>query len=244
MRATAFIAMAVLLAANAVGATPTVSPQPKPAQRVAHLAPAAKRALTTASATSIDGAEPWAASLPAVEVFNRNTNALGKVRLYDSHGALDRGEARAFMRIAGALKAEPEDASDDDERLDLRVVQLAIRAACHFGGARISIVSATRPGARGKHGTGEALDFALEGVKAPVLAAYLRTTPRAGVGIYTHPKTQYVHLDVRDHSYHWIDGSPPGVTWHEQLLADPKQAARDDSWSAQLDLPENAYPKQ
>ena len=117
-------------------------------------------------------------------------------------------------------------------------MQLAIRASYHFGGAAISIVSATRPGARGKHGTGEALDFSLEGVKATVLAAYLRTTPRAGVGIYTHPKTQYVHLDVREHSYHWIDGSPPGVTWREQLLADPKQAARDASWSPALDLPE------
>ena len=240
MRATAFLAMAILLAASAVGAAPTVAPALKPVARVAHVAPPAKRALTTVSASAVDAAEPWAVRLDPIVVLNRNTNAQGPIRLYDDHGAVDRGEARAFMRIAGRSKAEPGDASEEDERLDLRVVQLAIRAAYHFGGATLRIISATRPGAHGKHGTGEALDFALEGVSAAVLAAYLRSTPRAGVGIYTHPKTQYVHLDVREHSYHWIDGSPPGVTWREQLLADPKQAARDASWTARLDLPE--YP--
>ena len=241
MRATAFLAMAILLAASAVGASPTVVPVAKPAARVAHVAPPAKRLLTTASASAVraDADEPWAARLTPVVVLNRNTNARGPIRLYDEHGVLDRAEARAFMRIAGRSKAEPDDAGEDDERLDLRVVQLAIRASYHFGGASISIVSATRPGAHGKHGTGEALDFALDGVTAPLLAAHLRSTPRAGVGIYTHPKTQYVHLDVREHSYHWIDGSPPGVTWREQLLADPKQAARDASWTARLDLPES-----
>ena len=240
MRATAFIAMAVLLAASAVFATPPLaaaSPQAKPGARVARVVPPAKRALTTTSAPSVDPAEGWAVSLGAIEVLNRNTNAHGKIRLYDDHGVLDRSEARSFMRIAGSSPAAPDDASDDDERLDVRVVQLALRAAYHFGGASIAIISATRPGARGKHGTGEALDFSLEGVKASALAAYLRGTPRAGVGIYTHPKTQYVHVDVREHSYHWIDGSPPGVTWREQLLADPQQASRDASWSSALDLP-------
>jgi hypothetical protein len=241
MRATAFLAMAILLPASAVAAAPTEMPAPKPVARVARVVAPAKRALTTASASTVEAGEPWAARLGAVPVLNRNTNARRAIRLYDDHGVLDRGEARAFMRVAGRSKAAPDDDSEDDERLDLRVVQLAVRAAYHFGGAQISIISATRVGAHGKHGTGEALDFSLEGVKAPVLAAYLRSTPRAGVGIYTHPKTQYVHLDVRDHSYHWIDGSPPGVTWREQLLPDPKQATRDASWSAAMDLPE-AHP--
>ena len=238
MRVTAFIAMAVLLPASAAFATPPVAAAPaaKP-PRVAHVVPVLKRALTTTSVPGLASVQPWAATLSAVDVLNRNTNARGKVRLYDDHGVLDRGEARSFMRIASSVHAARDDASDDDERLDLRVVQLAIRASYHFNGAPIAIVSATRPGAHGKHGTGEALDFSLEGVKASQLAAHLRTMPRAGVGIYVHPKTQYVHLDVRDHSYHWIDGSPPGVTWREQLLSDPKRAARDDSWAPALDLP-------
>ena len=247
MRVTAFLAMAGLLAASAVGATPPLAaaaPQPNAAGRVARVVPPAKRELTTESASRVDTGEAWAVALGPIDVLNRNTNARGKIRLYDEHGVLDRGEARAFMRIAGSTKVEPwtAHASEEDERLDLRVVQLAIRAAHHFGGASMAIVSATRVGARGKHGTGEALDFALEGVKASILAAYLRGTPRAGVGIYTHPRTQYVHLDVREHSYHWIDGSPPGVTWREQLLPDPKQAVRDASWTPSMDLPEASAP--
>jgi hypothetical protein len=120
------------------------------------------------------------------------------------------------------------------------LVRLVFRASYHFGGATVAILSGTRRGASGRHGTGEALDFSLEGVSAGALASYLRKTPRAGVGIYVHPKTQYVHLDVRDHSYHWVDASPPGVTWRERLLPDPTQADRDASYSAAADLPETA----
>lgn len=251
MRVTAFLAMGVVLVANA--ALASALPRPRegvdPRARVLHAASSERLALATSSAVAIDAAPPWATKLAPIDIVNRNTNAHGKVRLYDDHGVLDRGAARSFMRIASRLHesgvpAPPEtagahDASDDDERLDLRLVQLVVRASYHFGGASVMIISGTRPGGNGRHGTGEALDFSLEGVKAPLLAAYLRGTPRAGVGIYTHPKTQYVHLDVRDHSFHWIDGSPPGVTWREQLIADPKQGMRDASYAPALDLPEH-----
>jgi hypothetical protein len=246
MRATSFLAMAVMLAASAVGAAPDGSgPARGTKTRTAHVAAAAKRELTTASATSVEGvlapaeAGPivpgWARSLGAIAVENRNTEAKDEIRLYGDDGSLDREAARAFMLVAAPKGAGPR-ATD----LDVRLVQLAIRASYHFDGAAISIVSATRRGARGKHGTGQALDFALEGVRASTLAAYLRTYPRAGVGIYTHPNTQYVHLDVRDRSYHWIDASPPGVTWRERLLPDPHQAERDASYAPVLDLPEAA----
>ena len=79
------------------------------------------------------------------------------------------------MRVAGSSqRRSPTTRARTTSGSISRVVQLAIRAAYHFGGASISIISATRPGAHGKHGTGEALDFSLEGVKAPALAAYLR----------------------------------------------------------------------
>lgn len=136
--------------------------------------------------------------------------------------------------------ASSKDTGDTIEPLDPRLIKLAFRASYHFGGAPIAILSATRKNTRGKHATGEALDFSLEGVRAATLAAYLRGTPRAGVGIYTHPKTQYVHLDVRDHSYHWLDASPPGVTWRERLLKDSSQAKRDESYAEAMDLPETA----
>jgi hypothetical protein len=183
--------------------------------------------------------EGWARSLKAVDVRMRNTGAQSKIRLYADDGSVDPKAAREFMGVAASTKGA-------NEPLPMRLVQLVIRAAYKFGrpgkgeGANVMIVSATRKGAHGKHGSGLAIDFALDGVSASALAAYLRQTPRAGIGIYTHPKTQYVHLDVRDRSYHWLDGSPPGVTWREKLLGDPSQAKRDASYSATNDLPETA----
>ncbi len=183
----------------------------------------------------------WASSLGAVEILNRNTRARGKVRLYREDGTLDRAAAEAFMRIATSRDVPLRDGDARvPEPLDVRLVQLAVKASYHFGAKRIEIVSATRKGARGKHGTGEALDFALEGVRAGAVAKHLFGYPRVGVGIYTHPKTQYVHLDVRERGTHWLDGSPPGVTWREKILGDSKQAARDAAYSALADLPEAA----
>lgn len=236
VRTTSFFAMAAVLAANAVvGAASPSANASSPKASSGRRPDDAKLALVTASARAIGGATPTAgAGLGGVTVSNRNTNARGSVRLYDDRGALDPVGAKAFMRLA----AHTADASEEGCALDVRLVQLVVRAAYHFGGAEVSIVSATRRGARGKHGSGEAIDFALEGVKAADLAAWLRGTPLAGVGIYTHPKTQYVHLDVRDQSFHWIDASPPGVSWRERRMADPKQAARDASYQPSMDLPE------
>ena len=176
-----------------------------------------------------------------MHVTNGNTNAQADVRLYSDHGSLELGALREFMRVAATAPDAPDQENGDvAEPLDSRLVQLAFRAAYHFDAAPIVLVSARRKGAHGKHGSGEALDFKLEGVPAAQLAAHVRSYPRAGIGIYTHPKTQYVHVDVRERSYQWVDGSPPGVTWREQLLADPKQEERDASYVSALDLPEAA----
>lgn len=175
----------------------------------------------------------WATSLAPVRVKMRNTGATASVRLYRDDGTLDPDALGAFASVAASSKGA-------DEPLPARLVQLVVRASYHFGGKPVVIISATRKGAHGKHGVGEAIDFKIDGVRAATLASYLRGQPRAGVGIYTHPKTQYVHLDVRDRSFHWIDGSPPGVTWREKRLRDPKQEKRDAAYSASMDLPESA----
>jgi hypothetical protein len=171
----------------------------------------------------------WAEALPAVDVKNVTTRVSGPVRLYAPDGAVDETQRKAFERIASGV--------DGAERvLAVRLEQLVMKAAYRFNGARILIVSGWRSRA-GRHGTGEALDFRLEGVRAARLAAYLRTLPRVGVGIYTHPRTQFVHLDVRDTSFHWVDGSPPGIHWRESPLRDNAAEKIDPSWTADMDLP-------
>jgi hypothetical protein len=190
-------------------------------------------ATATETPLSADARPPrstaWAESLAPVTVTNGGTGATLQMRLYTRDGEIDPLERRRFEEVV---------ARENESRhvLEERLEQLVVKAAYHFHAPRVVTVSAWRERA-GRHTTGEALDFKLEGVAAAQLAAYLRDLPRVGVGIYTHPRTQYVHLDVREPSYHWLDASPPGVTWKERQLRDPGQVKRDASWTAEGDLP-------
>src|SRR4051812_12108122 len=155
------------------------------------------------------------AELPTLTFHNQNTDATERVRLYDDLGQVDEREAQKL----DALLCDTRDPKNVATiTLDRRTLQLAVRAALHFHVTEVAVVSAYRkPGRRreGPHADGRALDFRLPGVAPRVLASYLRTLPRVGVGIYTHPKTAFVHLDDREHSFHWLDASPPGRHWRE-----------------------------
>jgi len=63
------------------------------------------------------------------------------------------------------------------------------------------------------------------------------------VGIYTHPRTSYVHLDDREHSFHWLDASPPGRTWREVSLGGGVSLIqRDAAYLRADDWPEGMSP--
>ncbi len=170
----------------------------------------------------------WADALVPIEVTSVVTGESATIRLYAVDGEIDE-TARMHLEHVVARDGE-------QHELASRLEQLVVKAAHHFHDAPVYVLSGWREHA-GRHSTGEALDFKLRGVQAAQLAAYLRGLPRVGVGIYTHPRTQYVHLDVREPSYHWLDGSPPGVTWKERQLRDPGQMKRDASWTPEGDLP-------
>lgn len=180
--------------------------------------------------------------LPALEIATAANQRSLSLRLYDARGYVDESAARQL----DALLADSRD-PDHVRTIELarRTLQLLYRAAYHFRVARVEVVSAYRaPGRRreGPHGSGRAIDFKLPGVKAATLAAYLRKQPRVGVGVYTHRKTQYVHLDVRETSYHWLDASPPGRSWRAQRLRDSSSGARDARYTPGGDWPEGAQP--
>jgi uncharacterized protein YcbK (DUF882 family) len=175
----------------------------------------------------------WAKELPPLNVECANTGAKAVIQLYAADGSVDPAAAVAFAGVAAD--------SNGQFPLKERLLQLVVKSAQHFQAKTVTIVSGYRRPPRRKapdhHAMGEALDFRLSGVDYRKLAAYLRTLPRVGVGVYTDPRTHYVHLDVRDRSFHWLDASPPGVVWREALLPDAKQAARDASYTAESDLP-------
>jgi uncharacterized protein YcbK (DUF882 family) len=114
------------------------------------------------------------------------------------------------------------------------------KAAYHFDAYEVEVVSAYRkPGRRreGPHGTGTAIDFRLRGVDARELASYLREIPRTGVGVYTDRRTQYVHIDSREHSFHWLDASPPRRHWREKSIGARDLEKRDALYNPAHDWP-------
>jgi uncharacterized protein YcbK (DUF882 family) len=186
-------------------------------------------------------APPAFPELPALTFTRLGSPERVPLRLYDASGALDERAAARIDELAADLHDPRHPAH---KPLARRTLQLVYRAAYHFRASTVEIVSgyrATRRRREGPHANGSALDFRLPGVPAATLASYLRTLPRVGVGIYTHPRTQYVHLDVREQSFHWLDASPPGKTWRERSLGG-KHAARDAAYARPGDWPEHVSP--
>jgi uncharacterized protein YcbK (DUF882 family) len=178
------------------------------------------------------------AALPALRLVNQTTREERRIKLYDAYGNVDEAAAAELDELLC-------DARDPKQhhraRIDRRTLQLLFKAAYHFESYEVEVVSAYRkPGRRreGPHGNGTAIDFRLQGIKAQLLASYLRDTPRTGVGVYTHPKTQYVHLDTRPLSFHWLDASPPRRHWRERSIGARDLAARDARYTPAVDLPE------
>jgi len=177
--------------------------------------------------------QAWAKALPDLRVECANSGAKAAVRLYANDGSVDPEAVAVFSRVAADANGE--------FPLNDRLAQLAVKAAHHFDAKSLVVVSAYRkPRSRratDHHSKGEALDFRLPGVDYRKLAAYLRSLSRVGVGVYTDPRTRYVHLDVRDRSFYWLDASPPGVVWREAPIPDAKQAVRDAAYTSESDLP-------
>jgi uncharacterized protein YcbK (DUF882 family) len=171
-------------------------------------------------------------------VENETTHETRQVRLYDAGGRVDEKAASELDELLCDARDPKHHATT---RIHRRTLQLLFKAAYHFASYEVQVVSAYRKPGRhreGPHGTGAAIDFRLRGVSAQMLASYVRETPRTGVGVYTHPKTQYVHLDAREHSFHWLDASPPRRHWREKSIGAPDLAQRDKAFVPALDLPE------
>jgi uncharacterized protein YcbK (DUF882 family) len=176
-------------------------------------------------------------ALPALRIENQTSRELVELKLYDASGNIDE---LAASRLDQLLCDARDPKHHETGHMERRTLQLLFKAAYHFESYDVEVVSAyRRPGRRreGPHGTGAAVDFRLRGVKAAELAAFLREQPRTGVGVYTHPKTQYVHLDVREHSFHWLDASPPRRRWREKSIGARDLPARDHAYTPALDLP-------
>jgi uncharacterized protein YcbK (DUF882 family) len=227
-------------AGGAQGTAATALPAPPPPSSDVAAATSASAAGAAADPSAAARAPaklvPWAERLAPLLFRDVNTLADVPVRLYRDDGTIDDGAASELSRVLWAAK---------DEEVPLvsrRLMQLVVKAAAHFDAHEVQVISSHRGKARkgSRHRTGEAIDLVFPGVPAKKLAEHLRTFARVGVGLYIHPRSQFVHLDVREQSYHWVDGSPPGRSWREHALPDPTAATRDAAYDPAQDLPAEA----
>lgn len=191
---------------------------------------------SSADAGANEGGVAWAKRLAPILFRDVNTLADVSLRLYKDDGSIDEAAADEVERVLWAAKDEA------PPHVSRRLLQLVVRVAEHFDAHEIQVISSHRGKARkgSRHRSGEAIDFVLPNVPAKKVAEELRTYPRVGVGVYIHPRSQFVHLDVREQSYHWVDGSPPKRSWREVAMPDPTAAERDRAYDPKQDLPESA----
>jgi uncharacterized protein YcbK (DUF882 family) len=143
-------------------------------------------------------------------------------------GARGGFSARDLDRAAHLLR---EPASGNEHPIEPRVLDVLYRIQTHFGAQEIRIISGYRTPAAiasshgSNHGRGRAIDIVVPGATDDDVAKLAREMGFMGVGIY--PVSGFVHVDVRDRSYFWIDASGPGGRNRERgVLADV--AARAD----------------
>jgi hypothetical protein len=116
-----------------------------------------------------------------------------------------------------------------------RLLDLMYRAMRHFQVPMVHVVSGYRKDRAGsRHTQGRAVDMVLPGVQNDALAEYVRSFGYCGVGIYTN--SGFVHLDVREKSYFWLDHSLPGersritpILPDEAIESDRNAAARGEA---------------
>ena len=109
--------------------------------------------------------------------------------------------------LARASHALRDPRSGQEKPVHPRLLDLAYRVQVHFQATALRVVSAVRRG-RSKHGKGRAMDIVVPGVRDDEVARFARSLGFVGVGLY--PRSGFVHIDTRPHSYYWIDSSGPG----------------------------------
>src|SRR5436190_1121767 len=119
-----------------------------------------------------------------------------------------------FDRITKLLH---EPSSKNQHPIEPRLLDLAYRVQTHFKAQEIRIISGYRtPRASGasNHGKGRAIDIVVPGASDDEVAKFARELGFVGIGIY--PASGFVHIDVCDRSYFWVDTSGPGKRTRER----------------------------
>lgn len=156
-----------------------------------------------------------------IDFYAVNTGERAVVRLFEPDGTLRQEGARQVRLLARERR------TGADHEIDPRLLALLYRLASQLDAPRISIISGFRT-ARGRghslHSEGRAVDIVVPGAELERVAEIARGFGHVGVG--TYQTSGFVHLDVRDRSFFWVDRSGPGRRGRlRQVRADESRAA-------------------
>ena len=194
----------------------------------------------------------WHDAIPAEQIEPVSEGALQPLVLapIDAHGgqrvslipARDEGGFSEAQQSQAARAFSPL-GRKNPHPISPRLLDLAYRAMRHFDAPLVHLISGYRADRAGsRHTQGRAIDMVLPGVSNEQLAAYVRQFGFVGVGVY--PKSGFVHLDVRDQSFFWLDNSLPNERCRPEpmLLGEAKLAdahARDRGLAPDTFVPNN-----
>jgi uncharacterized protein YcbK (DUF882 family) len=124
-----------------------------------------------------------------------------------------------------------EPSTGNEHPIEPRVLDLVYRIQSHFRAQEVRVISGYRTPRRRRgsnHGKGRAIDLVIPGASDEDVARLARGFGFVGIGIY--PSSGFVHVDVRDRSYFWVDRSGPGRKNRERgILADVARASDRDA---------------
>jgi uncharacterized protein YcbK (DUF882 family) len=220
--AVAALALSASATAGAEPAKPATAARPptvtkpatgaKPAGGARPAAPTPKRALRAVAAS-----RGWHAAMPGktapLDEHGRPLLVLQGLNIPDRVELTARGDHGGFSaedldRAAHVMR----DHAGNEHPIDPRLLDMVYRLETHFHAHEIRIISGyrtpPRPGATSNHGKGRAMDLVIPGTTDEEVAKFARDEGFCGVGIY--PVSGFVHVDVRERSFFWVDSSGPG----------------------------------
>ncbi|MGH7326951.1 MAG: YcbK family protein [Polyangiaceae bacterium] len=142
---------------------------------------------------------------PELAIYSLNTRNKIALRAASDHGGFS---TRDLDTLSYVLR---EPSSGNQHPIDPALADLVYRIQTHFDAPEIRVVSCYRTPRRGhasNHGLGRAIDIIVPGATDDAVAKFAREQGFVGVGLY--PTSGFVHVDVRQRSYFWIDSSGPG----------------------------------
>ncbi len=227
------IAIAIAIAPRRARGEATKTPQPaRPKTAARAPVAAAKRSVAPSAALAARGwhAKAAGATCP-VDATGRPKLVLQALNVPENvtltalhdHGGFS---APDLDRAAHVLRDTRE---SNEHPIDPRLLDLVYRISTHFSASEIRIISGYRTPkgtSHSNHGRGRAIDLVVPGASDEDVAKFAREQGFVGVGVY--PTSGFVHVDVRDRSFFWVDYSGPGKKNRTRgILAD--LAAKSDA---------------